>query len=218
MAFRPSLRMFVSVLRWGLVSSLVVLLGYLTVLRPWHLHWGATAEEVNRAMPGDALIPEPGLNTTRAITIRATPEEIWPWLVQMGYGRGGWYSYDRLDNAGRPSADRIIPELQRPLKAGGRLPGGPEKAFQVISFEPTRSLVLGPQISWSFGLYPQPDGTTRLVERLRAPYWWGHPRMYPMIVALDVGDFIMMRKQLLNLKQRIEADLARRRVLERAQT
>ncbi len=169
-----------SVLRWGLVSILVVLLGYLSLLRPWHLHWGATAEEVNRAMPGDDIIPDPGLNTTRAITIRATPEEIWPWLVQMGYGRAGWYSYDRLDNGGRPSADRIVPALQNPPKIGQRLPGGPEKAFTVMSFEPNRSLVLGPAISWSFGLYPQPDGTTRLVERLRAKYWWTRPRMYLM--------------------------------------
>jgi hypothetical protein len=203
---RPRVRPL-SVVRWGLVAILVVLLGYLTVLRPWHLRWGATHEEVSRAMPGDDLIPDPGLNTTRAITIRATPDEIWPWLVQMGYGRAGWYSYDRLDNGGRPSADRIVPALQVPLKSGQPLPGGPEKGFKVISVEPNRSLVLGPSISWSLGLYPQPDGTTRLVERLRAKYWWNRPRTYPMIAALDVGDFIMMRRQLLNLKQRIEANV-----------
>ncbi len=210
MAFRALGRLLRVSIRWGLLAILVLLIGYLALLRPWHLHWGATAEEVSRAMPGDHLIPDPGLNTTRAITIRATPDQIWPWLVQMGYGRAGWYSYDWLDNHGRPSADRIVPELQKPLKAGQPLPGGPEKGFRVMSVEPKRSLVLGPQISWSFALYPQPDGTTRLVERLRARYLWNRPRMYPMIAALDVGDFIMMRKQLLTLKQRIEADIARR--------
>ncbi len=198
-------------LRWFLRAFgafCVSLLLYLFVIRPWHLHWGATAEEVARTMPGDDLISGPGLDTTRAITIRARPEEIWPWLVQMGYGRGGWYSYDRLDNSGRRSADKIIPEFQTPLVAGGRIPGGQRYSFQVMSMETNRSLVLGPQISWSFGLYPQADGSTRLVERLRAKYHWRRPRMYPFIVMLDVGDFIMMRKHLLSLKQRVEANTA----------
>ncbi len=159
-------------------------------------------------MPGDDFAADPGLITTRAITIRARPEEIWPWLVQMGYGRGGWYSYDRLDNIGYRSADRIVPEFQIPLKAGGQIPAGKYGNFQVMSVETNRSLVLGPQISWSFGLYQQPDGSTRLVERLRAKYYWRRPRMYPFIVILDVGDFIMMRKHLLNLKQLVESDLA----------
>lgn len=212
MTFGRGVRSLVRITRWGLIAFLVVLAGYLAILRPWHLRWGAVPEEVSRAMPGDDIILDASLNTTRAITIRATPEEIWPWLVQMGYRRAGWYSYDRIDNGGRPSANRIIAELQVRLKPGERLPGGPEKAFRVMSVEPYRSLVLGPQISWSFGLYPQSDGTTRLVERLRARYRWNEPRSYPFIAALDVGDFMMMRKPLLTLRERIEANTVRHQV------
>ena len=100
----------------GLGSILVVLiLGYL-VIRLWHLRWGATAEEVSQAMPGDL----DHIGWTRAITIGATPEEIWPWLVQWGQGRGGWYSYDWLENLfgfNIHTADRILPQYQD-LKIG----------------------------------------------------------------------------------------------------
>ena len=81
---------------------------YLKVVRPWQLRWGATDEEVSRSMPGDDIMLHPNFNATRAITINARPEQIWPWIVQMGFGRAGWYSYDWLDNLGRPSAERIV--------------------------------------------------------------------------------------------------------------
>ena len=81
--------------------------------RRWHLQWGATDQELAMALPGDEMVQRPHFNFTRAVTIQARPEEIWPWLVQIGYGRAGWYSYDLLDNLGRPSAERIIPELQQ---------------------------------------------------------------------------------------------------------
>jgi hypothetical protein len=82
---------------------------YRVLVQPWQHRWGATDEGVCRAMPGDGLVPD-ATSTTRAITIAAPPEQVWPWLVQLGYGRAGWYSYDWIDNDNRPSADRILPD------------------------------------------------------------------------------------------------------------
>jgi hypothetical protein len=82
---------------------------YLRFIRPWQLRWGATDDEVASVMPGDDVVQQPTFDATRAVTIQARPEAIWPWLVQMGMTRAGWYSYDWLDNLGRPSAQRIIP-------------------------------------------------------------------------------------------------------------
>ena len=91
----------------------IVLGVYLRFIRPWQLRWGATDEEVARAMPGDDVVKHPTFNATRAVTIQARPEQIWPWLVQIGVTpRAGWYSYDWLDNLGIPSAERIVPEWQ----------------------------------------------------------------------------------------------------------
>jgi hypothetical protein len=87
--------------------------------RHWHLRWGVTDEEVHEPMPGDELIPKASFNATRAITIHASPELIWPWIVQMGYRRAGFYTYALLDNAGFESADRILEQYQRPRSATG---------------------------------------------------------------------------------------------------
>src|SRR6266516_4205318 len=112
---------------------------YLRVMRPRQLHWGATDEEVAGAMPGDDVIKLPTFNATRAVTIRARPEEIWPWIVQIGFGRAGFYSYDLLDNLGKPSAERIILELQQ-IEVGTWIPMSgkvtEETAFRVMAFEP----------------------------------------------------------------------------------
>src|SRR5204862_6940139 len=110
-----------------------------------------------------------------SITIRATPGEVWPWLAQMGAGRGGWYSYDRLDNGGEPSSRRIVPEFQR-LTPGMILPAAPgaRDAFMLVSFVPDLSLVLGGKapdgswlVSWAFVLHELPNAHTRLVVRVR---------------------------------------------------
>ena len=88
---------------------------YWFVVRPWHLRWGATDAEVARALPGDELVPDAKISSTHAITIRAAPAEVWPWLVQLGQGRGGFYSYDWIEDAMGleiHSADRILPEYQ----------------------------------------------------------------------------------------------------------
>ena len=108
----------------SLAVLVAVLLGvYLRFIRRWQLRWGATDDEVGRVMPGDAVVKHPTFNATRAVTIRARPDQIWPWLVQIGITRAGWYSYDWVDNLGRPSARRIIPELQHLVRWTGLRPG-----------------------------------------------------------------------------------------------
>lgn len=117
---------------------------------------------------------------TQAITIDAAPEHVWPWLAQLGAGRGGWYSYDFLDNGGRPSAESILPEFQT-VEAGVVLPAvpGATDAFVIASVEPPRLLILTapsdrdpPIVSWAFVLEPREGGTTRLVVRARAAEAW----------------------------------------------
>src|SRR5208282_4695705 len=121
------------------LGSIAVLTTYLRLIRPWQLRWGATDDEVARPLPGDGDVSQPTFNATRAVTITARPEAIWPWLIQMGLGRAGWYSYDLLDNLGRPSAERIMPEFQH-LAVGDLIPVSPDgKAGQwVKAFEPNR--------------------------------------------------------------------------------
>jgi hypothetical protein len=114
--------------------------GSALAVRVWKRRWDATPQEVQMLMPGDELIPEASTVETRAISIDAAPEEFWPWLVQMGYGRAGWYSYDKLDMKG-VSADRITPEWQE-LNSGDIMPTHAEGGFKVASLDSARSLVL----------------------------------------------------------------------------
>jgi hypothetical protein len=131
--------LLVSMLGWlglaiGALGTITVLGAYRLWIQPWQHRWGATDEEIRHPMPGDDLVPD-AASTTRAITIAAPPEQVWPWLVQLGYDRGGWYSYDWIDNDGQPSADRIIPELQQ-LQVGDQilmLPGMGPRVREVES-------------------------------------------------------------------------------------
>jgi len=124
-----------------LAGSVSIAVGaYALLIRPLLLRWGATDEEVRRPYPGAELIPGGTRGATNAITIDAPPAKVWPWLVQMGYGRAGWYSWDHLDNLGRPSADALHPEWQQ-LAAGDHL--GPSfGGFEVAALEPERFLGL----------------------------------------------------------------------------
>ena len=188
------------------ILLLVLILGYL-VIRPWHLHWGATKEEVSRAMPGDLE----NIGWTRAITIDATPEQIWPWLVQWGQGRGGWYSYDWLENLFRfdiHTADRILPEYQD-LKIG-------DPICMSSSFCPSHVTVLEPNqwLSWqalddngdpvwtfTFGLVPVDNSHTRLTVRES----FNNAFMPPAaVVALEIPDVVMELKALNTVKERAE--------------
>lgn len=120
-------------------AVIVLVVVYLRILQPWHARWGATDAEVARSMPGDDLLAEAD-STTRAITIAAPPDQVWPWLVQIGYGKAGWYSYDWIDNDGRPSADRIVPAHQG-LKPGDQILMMPGMGPIVTAVEPCHSIV-----------------------------------------------------------------------------
>jgi hypothetical protein len=130
--------------RLALAAAVAAPASYARWVRPRLLSWGATRDETTGAYPGDELIPDPDGGATMATTLPAPPERVWPWLVQMGGGRGGWYSWDWLDNNGAPSADHIVPQWQR-LEQGQHLyraPKGPNNWFTVVVLEPNRSLVL----------------------------------------------------------------------------
>jgi hypothetical protein len=174
--------------------------------------WGTTSDELTRRMPGDAVLANPTHSATQAITIDAPAEDIWPWLVQIGYQRGGLYSYDWLDRLfrflDRPSADRILPEFQR-LTAGDKIRLGPREELTVASLEPNRSLVLSYSAHafewvWQFGLYPVDEARTRLVTRGTERYaktlgTWLFMRV------MEPTSFVMTRRMLIGVKQRAEA-------------
>lgn len=188
---------------FGLLALVVAL--YLWVIKPWHLRWGATDEEVARTMPGDEIIHGAG-SATRAISIAASPEQVWPWLVQLGYGRAGWYSYDWIDNDFRPSAARVLEEHQQ-LAAGDKILMMPEMGFVVQSINAPHSIVSlleDGSTSWCLALYPE-DGTTRLVSRWR-PKFDLTPATFFLIVLSEPGTFIMEQKMLRTIRDRVEAD------------
>lgn len=197
--------------------------GYTFFVRPWTRFWGATNEEVQRALPGDNIVPHPRYLMTHAITIQAPPAEIWPWLVQMGQGRGGLYSYDWLENAigcDIHSTDQIIPEYQH-LALGDTIrltpPQRTDLALEVRHIEPERALVLCPPgdpaetmaagypyMSWVFVLAPMNAQQTRLLIRSRSNYKPTPTGILFNQVLLEPAHFMMERKMLLEIKQRVE--------------
>jgi hypothetical protein len=191
----------------GVVTAGVV---YLKAVRPWVLTRGATREETKRRMPGDDILANASIQATRAITIECSPDCIWPWLVQMGpRPRAGAYTYDwieRLLGIDIENTDRILPEFQH-LEPGEYI-GLNEKGqgIEVRKVEPERFVVLQwipAKSTWTFALYPQGDGTTRLVSRNRLPgsgplFWLG------MVAFMEPGSLIMERKMLLGIKERAE--------------
>ena len=157
----------------ALVAVLSVAVLYWFPLRRWFARWGASSEDLTRVMAGDGLLPDPTYSGTNAVTVNAPPDDIWPWLVQIGYQRGGLYSYDWLDRLfgylDRPSANRILPDFQH-LGVGDVIPLARGGGFPVTAIEPHRALVLsdtndGFEWVWQFGLYPLDGGRTRLVSR-----------------------------------------------------
>jgi hypothetical protein len=198
------------ILLWFLVAAGVAsaaALVYLRLLRPWQLSWGATADEVGRPLPGDEVVPEPTFDATRASTIAARPDQIWPWLLQVGVKRAGWYSYDLLDNLGRPSATEIIPELQE-VAVGDVVPLSPDglQGIRVLALDLPRSMMWGtrPDTTWLWVLEPRADGTTRLITRIRSHYRWLSPSI-ALSLLVEFADVWMIRKMLLNLRRRAEA-------------
>jgi hypothetical protein len=179
--------------------------------RRWYLTWGATADEVTQGLPGDELLPDPDMASTRAVSIDAQPAEVWPWLVQMGSGRGGAYTYDWIENLlglNMHSADRILPELQH-LAVGDVLPmgdGGPGMRVEIC--EPERTLVFrseDEQWVWIFVLRPEAGGT-RLISRNRITEP-GAPlaRRLADRLVMEPGSLVMERKMLLGIRSRAES-------------
>jgi hypothetical protein len=198
---------------------------YWSVVRPWLLRWGRVGDE--HVLPGDDLVPRPRYVASRSLTIAAPATAIWPWLVQIGQGRGGFYSYDWLENligCDIHSADRILPQFQQ-LAIGDPVRLMPEaKAglppLRVAAVEPERALVLrtpgtpeesfargAPVATWAFVLEPVDDRTTRLIARWRADYVPSLVGKLANHYLLEPIHFVMERKMLLGIKARVEREV-----------
>jgi hypothetical protein len=195
-----------------LLVILTVAVLYWFPLRRWMGRWGTTSSDLARVMAGDSLIVNPTFTYTMAATANAQPEHIWPWLVQIGYQRGGLYSYDWLDRLfgflDRPSASRILSEFQH-LAVGDEIPLGRGPSWPVAAIEPNRALVLdmrnmnGFDWVWQFGLYTVDENRTQLVSRSCVRTQTARARLFTY--AIEPAGFLMTRRMLLGLKQRAES-------------
>jgi hypothetical protein len=199
---------------------------YVAVIRPWQFRWGTTDEEFRRHLPGDEFVPTPKYRSTRAITINASREDVWPWLLQLGQGRGGFYSYDWLENLANldiHSVDRIVPELQD-FKEGDFVAAEPKHEFGwvVSALDRPDSMVLrvgsphtgpserGPYFEggiagvWSFVLKPIGERATRLIVGYRADWEPSFAASLFNVLLIEPGHFIMEREMMRGIKQRAE--------------
>jgi hypothetical protein len=199
-------------------------------LRSWYNRWGSNSEEFASPLPGDELVPLPQIGYTRAITIQAPPERVWPWLAQIGQGRGGFYSFDGLENLAGcriHSAGKILPEFQD-LKVGDLIRLGPPgyPCFIAATVEPAEALVLisaepkseqlvqwDPQAgkaysiaTWQFILQAKAGSATRLLVRQRLAY---SPDLALMWRLVEPVNFVMERKMLLGIRLRCAGARAR---------
>lgn len=208
----------------GIAAGAAALVGgYRWGVRPWHERWGATDAEVDADLPGDDLIEPPFDRVTRAITIDAPVEAVWPWIVQLGADRGGFYSHDALENLfglGIHSAARIVPEWQDlavgdVVAADARRSGG----WYVVELRPREALVLqvadlrrgrptrrdeglGWEFQWTFAVRPLPGDRTRLLVGERTAF--GRPWMRIVMAPVGLVSFVMTRRMLVGIKQRAE--------------
>ena len=199
------------------------------VVDPWQRTWGATEEEVGGALPGDDLVGEPAVEATRAVTVEAPPEAVWPWVAQLGADRGGFYSYDWLENLaglGVHSARRVVPAWQGfaegdvvyadAARTGGwrvaEVVPGRALVLQVVDVRTCRPLRraegLGGEFIWTFVLVPAGSGRTRLVVRERVAT--GNPLAWLARGPVGLASFVMTRRMLLGLRARAEAREAAR--------
>jgi hypothetical protein len=200
--------------RAGVRGVALATAAYALAIRPWQLRWGASVEEATGPVAGDDTIAEPDITATRAITIRTTAENVWPWIAQLGQGRGGLYSYDMLENligCDIHSADRIVPEWQD-IAVGDQVRLHPEVGLAVAAVDRGRSLVLRGGVR--MGDTPPPydftwvselrehDGVTRLLVRERYAYstWWAALLVEPV----EAVGFVMSKKMLRGIKDRAE--------------
>jgi hypothetical protein len=178
---------------------------YALVIRPWHLRWGAEPEDEKRELPGDELLPRDGTQILHAVTVKAPVEDVWPWLAQLGQDRGGFYSYEWLENlAGceMKNADRIHPEWQH-RELGETVHLHPAGGLRVTVFEPGRALGLE---GWgTFALEPVGAGETRLIARGGVTRGVGAAAY---AVLMEIPHFLMERRMLLGIKERAESGRA----------
>ena len=192
------------------------------LLRPWYRKWGATAVEVTMTLPGDQLVPAPRLESTRAVTIQAPAAQVWPWLVQMGQGRGGLYSYELLENlvgCDMHNANAIMPDFQE-LSVGEQIRLGPEgyPAFEVAAIVPGIALILRGDTPnptgepttwiWTFFLNPIDALSTRLILRSRLSYEPSLGNKISWRVFTDPIAFNMEREMLRGIRRRAEKSLS----------
>jgi hypothetical protein len=195
----------------GLIAT--VLAGYFFVARPYQLHWGATEEEASASMPGDEFDAAPDFLATRAITIQGTPQEIWPWLIQMGYNRAGFYGYDLLENLGSErgmiSAEHILPEFQN-FQIGDVVPISAVAEMEFHAIEPDRYLIWsGVEDTSTFLWWLQKENAThtRLISRFRWSYDLTKPQELPLQVITEFSDHLAVRKILTGVKGRVEGTI-----------
>ena len=190
-----------------LLRSLVILGAalpwvYMLLIRPWHVRWGATDEEVEKNLPGDEFVPNPGSQSTRAITVNAPVEEVWPWLAQVGQDRGGYYSYEWLENlAGSRmrNVDRIHPEWQQ-REVDEIVYVMPAFGHKVLAFEAGKAMVLE---GWgAFYVEPIDEKSTRVILRSRGQRGLGGAFYHPLVG--EFPHFVMERGMLKGLKRRAE--------------
>jgi len=206
-------RIFQMILKAASAGAVLCLLGaiYWLAIRPRQLHWGATGEELRRVLPGDDTVAQPAFDATRAITIRGRPEDVWPWLVQMGYGRAGFYGWDLIENPGSGrglrSADSILPEFQLP-HTGEILPLSMAAQLEFGLVDPNRTMVwVGrehpPRGVFVWALVPL-DGThTRLISRIRWRYV-DDPAGRALGVFTEFADHVAVRAILRGVRDRVE--------------
>ena len=164
--------------------------------------WGATAAEREGPMTGDETVAEPGVEHTRAVSIDAPADQVWPWLAQLGQDRGGFYSYTWLENlAGcrMRNADRIHPEWQH-RALGDTLLLHPQAGYEIVALDPGRALAT--EAAWYFAVEPDGPHASRLIARWRCPKG---PLNTLFALLFDVPHFLMERKMLLGIKRRAEA-------------
>ena len=187
------------------LSLLFILLSFLFLykffIRPWHVNWGATTNEIEMSLPGDELVNSPNFIFTRAITIEAKPQEIYPWIIQLGHKRAGFYSYDWFDNSWKRSSESILSHHQN-LKIGDTIPISNFVLMTVDSLESDKFLTIG-RGSWTWYLNPLDDSNTRLITRMRGVYK-GNFLMILVTYLTELGDLPFMRKSMIGIKQRSE--------------
>jgi hypothetical protein len=188
-------------------------------VRRWQLRWGATGQEAGGCLPGDDIIATPDLTATRAITIDTPIGQVWPWIAQLGQGRGGFYSYDFLENlvgCDIHSANRIMPAWQD-ISPGDQIRLAPQVALAVATVEPGQSLVLRGDdptgissppydFTWAFVLKDAPGGATRLVVRER--YAFLRPWARVLVEPVEAVSFVMSQKMLRGIRDRAEHSAA----------